>query len=330
MKVTKVNNCMPKIIYKKLLQEQYCNDDCITDSFYNEKKFLQSQLKNKNTLYNLYADKDAGISKEVLSDERIMNDLYKDPDFLKSSVLALKALLEEKLCDENLSKADRKALTGLYTLFSMQAYLYDNPLNSFKLEEESDETRKNIEQKTGYMPQLRYQPSFGTVFNYGFFNKPKTRKKKAEAIVNRYATLAAGESALLLNCTTPGVETAALTTTTIKMCYDICKTYEMPGGAVTSLIAQISGELAGKASANYLKNIILKFFPGAGNGVNAATTYSLHEIQGRAIIKWCEKNYKNPDVVSWDFLAKGLRLFSFFNSVTPNPVDSLGGDGLEL
>ena len=241
-------------------------------------------------------------------------------------------IIEDKLSSNELSQDDRANLILWHNIFTMQEAFYNDSSNSFVTDTEANITtnskynRKNI--KYAYtLPIL--QPSFGSIFNYGFFNKPKTRKQKAEALVNRYATATAAESALLLHVATPEIETGALTATTIKMCHHICKTYEMSGGAITALAAQVSGQLAGKAMANYGKNLILKLIPDAGNAINATTTYAIHEMQGRAIIEWCEKNYRNKEVADWDKLANGFRLFKFFCSMGPNPADVLGEDGMQ-
>jgi len=54
----------------------------------------------------------------------------------------------------------------------------------------------------------------------------------------------------------------------------------------------------------------------------------LHELTGRAIIKWCELNYNKPEVKDLDDIAKTFRVSSFLNSATPNPTDNI--EGLDL
>jgi len=82
------------------------------------------------------------------------------------------------------------------------------------------------------------------------------------------------------------------------------KRYEMPGKAITCLFAVSRGALLGK----FLAELAPVVFSGVGNVANAAITYSLHQIQGRMIIDWCEKNYNNPNVLAMDIAACGISL----------------------
>ena len=285
--------------------------------FSNTNSFAENYMKNESVLYNLYSGEADSISSRIIKNEKFMQKLYKDEDFMKASVSALKKTIEDKLADTSLNERDLKELKTLHNILAIQEEsqtINQSSLPKNSIQNYTDNNIISINCSKHRQPQL----SFGTILNYGFFNKPKSRKQKAEAIVNRCATLAAAESAALLQISTTA-ETAALTATTIKMCREICKTYQMPGGAVTALVSQITGSMAGKTLASWAT----KWFPGVGNAANATITYSLHQAQGRAIIIWCENNYDKPEIANWDMLARGLNLFAAADKATPNPVDTL-------
>lgn len=281
---------------------------------------LKQQLKDEELLYEIFTNQETNFPTEVLNDPSFVKELFYDVDYMKASNKAFKRIIEDRLQDENLplDSKDRSELAVLYSLFSWQEEMFNDPRNSFEVGLENLKSEaKNKRHLELYNKPL--QPAFCSIFNYGFINKPKTRKQKAEAIVNRAATKAAGESAVFLQFST-ALETALLTKTTVKMCHDICNTYQMPGGTTSALLAELSGAFAGKT----LASLATKWFPGVGNVANATITYSLHQATGRAIIKWCEKNYNNPDIKDLDNVAKGVRIFRFLESITPNPVEVLG------
>ena len=308
----------------------------------NYKTYIQSKLKNKDILYSLYSDKDTGIPKDILNDENIMSDLYQDPEFLNASVSALKLVIEDKLNTDDLSQEDRATLSGWHNIFAMQEALYNDPSNSFETDAELNNTNNSKDKEKGIkyssMPFIM-QPSFGSIFNYGFFKKPKTRKQKAEALVNRYASAAVGAvvggKAVSIYAIAHGVpipssaiDTPALTIITNSMCHHICKTYEMPGGVTTAITSKVIGRLFGTSLANGISKLI----PGIGSVANATSTYALHQATGRVLIEFCEKNYKNKNLETTDAAIAILRMLAFAFSVDSsiyNPVDHIQVDELD-
>ncbi len=313
MKINKIHNKLntPCKEYKKYSLEfiskntRYKHNS--NTEYKSSKQAIKEKLKNANILYCMYSGIDVGIPSKILNDKKFMTQLYNDTAFMKASVKALLAITEEKLQDNSLDTKDKNELKIMYTLFLTQLAMFDDSKDVFITNSKQWLTAK-LQTK---------QPAFCSIFNYGIFNKPKTRRQKAEAIVNRHASKAAAESAILLQIST-AIETVALTENTYKMCRRICETYEMPGTAITALLAQLSGAMAGKTAASWAT----KWFPGAGNAANATITYALHQIQGRAIISWCEANYKNSNITDWDTLARGINLFRFANKTIGNPVDN--------
>ncbi len=285
------------------------------DSVKQKQNQIYQNLKNEEVLYDIYSNNYNKISQRVLYNETMMEEIYQDKEFLDASNKALRKAILDKLDNDDLDENDRYELSFLYEV------LKNGQTDNVK----EDSCKDNLNIVKFNKPNAQRQLAFGTIFNYGFFNKPKTRRQKAEAIVNRMATAAAAESALLLQVSTTA-ETAALTATTISMCHKICATYQMPGGAVSALISQVTGAMAGKTLASWAT----KWFPGVENLANATITYSLHQAQGRAIIEWCERHFDDPDTEAWDVAAKGIRLFDTVAKMGPNPVDVLGEDGFQL
>jgi len=176
----------------------------------NIKPLLYEKLKNEDVLYDLYSGNKTSIPQEVLNNEQFMGDLYQDTDFMKASNSALKRAVADKLQNEQLTKEDKNELETMYEILSIQEELYNNPENSFTNGIET--SNKNFIKNNKNVNTVQYnnfQPAFGHILNYGFIKKPKTRREKAEAIVNRCASAAAAESAVLLKYATVGAETAA-------------------------------------------------------------------------------------------------------------------------
>jgi len=275
--------------------------------------FLKNNFKIEEKIL-----KDAYLGNADVKVQRYLNEpqnikrLFDDPIFVKASVSALRKSLVEKLKEAN-DDNEKETLIFLISLLGEEEKHLDLSIKALKKD-------KRVRNK---ISSQSFQPAFGIAnpFNYGFFIKPDTREKRAEAIVNRRASLAAAESAILLQAG-PAIETSALTLNTIKMCHEICDTYQMSGGAVSSLVAQLTGSFAGKTLANF----VLDKFPGLGNLANATITYTLHEITGRAIITWCKENYKNQDIKDWDAAARTLRFAAPFilSGKLPSSLDDGG------
>jgi len=292
------------------------------------KTAVKEFLKNEDVLYKLYLGEKNPLFDNYLKDEEFLNELYQDPEFMQASVGALYRAADEKIKDNSLNESGKKALIVIKNILLTQKRLFSEPDNSFLSGLKNNpaagaKKRKN----SAYFAPNELQLAFGSIFNYGFLNKPKSRRKRAEAIVNRYATTAAAQSGAMLWAGSKirllgilkSAEPFALSDTTRRMCKDVCAAYEMPGYVVTNILAQMSGAAIGE----FLAGLAPVFFPGAGNIANAAITYSLHQIQGRAIINWCEKNYNNPDIKNWDELAAGLRSALNVNALFGNPVGKL-------
>ena len=124
-------------------------------------------------------------------------------------------------------------------------------------------------------------------------------KKRAEICVNRYASSAAATAGLLANT---GIgDAAALTIITKNMCKKIFEIYDCTGGATTS----IGLILAGKNLGVNLATKGAAMIPGAGNAINASITYTLHQLEGRALIELLEKYGDDfPDMSQLDLITK--------------------------
>lgn len=283
-------------------------------------KHLKDSLKDENLLYDIFSGKDVDFPAEILNDQDFMQEMFYDVDYMKASNKALKRIIEDKLKDDTLplESEDRAELAFLYSLFSWQEELFNDPRNSFETGLGDLKIEAKNKRNFNLFNQMP-EPAFCSVFNYGFVNKPKTRKQKAEAIVNRAASAAALEAGITLNFELlSSFEPSGLTFITSKMSYDICKTYQMPGGPTSALVAQVSGEYIGIN----LAKMAMKFLPpGWSNLSQAGITYALHQITGRALIDFCEKNYKNQDL---KYIDKAVRSFRVFSNVC-GTMDTISG-----
>lgn len=115
-----------------------------------------------------------------------------------------------------------------------------------------------------------------------FHDSGNSLKQKAEVVVNRYSSSAAATAGVLANT---GIgDTLALTLITKNMCKKVFKIYDCDGGYVAAISAAAAGAVLGT-------NLLTKaatVWPGAGNALNATITYSLHQVEGRALIEFLE------------------------------------------
>ena len=112
------------------------------------------------------------------------------------------------------------------------------------------------------------------IFDFGIFSSPQTKREKAEVIINRYATSAAGTSAILAQEPGVGLETAALTFITKTMIKKIFNTYERGGAFLGAITGTMAGSYLGVNAAKKAIAIV----PGAGNAANATITYGLASV----------------------------------------------------
>ncbi len=139
--------------------------------------------------------------------------------------------------------------------------------------------------------------SFKSVFNFSHV-RGESLKKRAEVSVNRYASSAAATAAALAN--TGFGDAAALTIITKNMCKKIFEIYDCTGGTITAVGAVLAGKNLGI-------NLLTKgatIVPGAGNALNATITYTLHQLEGRALIELLE-NFADdiPDMSALDIIT---------------------------
>lgn len=222
-------------------------------------------FKNKDFFINLYSGKETD-SQEFINYQKILSDkvacqtLFRDKDVLKASQLALLEINNNKIT-EAINNKDLKVQKELEVLNSLLEKSLANNTNN--------EKQNNI--------------SFKAIWNV-FHNNNESLKQKAEIAVNRYATSAAATAGILANT---GVgDTFALTLITKNMCKKVFKIYGCEGGYVAAITAASVGSVAGT-------NLLAKgatIWPGAGNALNATITYSIHELEGRALIEFLEEN----------------------------------------
>ena len=104
-------------------------------------------------------------------------------------------------------------------------------------------------------------------------------------VIHGHATAAAISAAILAQV--PGGDEAALTAITVSMVGSLSANYKvLSASLVLAYMVVISGGLLGKMGASYL----YRWIPFAGNAINAAVTFALHEGQGWLIVALLEKN----------------------------------------
>ncbi len=237
-------------------------------------------FKDKNVFLSLYSGEivqgynkdDINKYNKLLLDKDFCNYLFKNKAVLNASQEALIEINNKKISEAKKSN-DYKTVKTLEAVNEM----LEKSKNNDKKQEQSFGCKQNV--------------SFRSIFNF-FTNGSETMKQRAEITVNRYAASAATTAGLLAN-TVVG-DTAALTLITKNMCKKIFRIYDCDGGYTAAISAVAVGAVAGTNLAT--KGATL--FPGAGNALNATITYSLHQLEGRALIEFLEENHNNLSSMS--------------------------------
>ena len=202
---------------------------------------------------------------KILENKDLCAKIFEDKKVLKASQEALKEVNIQKIIEAN-NNGNREAVKTLETLNALlEKSLVDNEIN----QQENKKTNSNV--------------AFKSIFDL-FHGSNETLKQKAEVVVNRYASSAAATAAALAN--TGFGDTAALTLITKNLCKNVFKIYDCSGGYIAAITAASVGAVAGT-------NLLTKaatIWPGAGNALNATITYSLHQLEGRALIELLEEN----------------------------------------
>ena len=239
--------------------------------------------KNKDFFVNLYSGEGQNSEvflkyQKILTNKKATENLFKNKEVLKASQEALLEVNNKKIA-EALKNNDSESVKDLELINS----LLQKSLNK-NTSEDKQQGQQNV--------------SFGAVWDI-FHAGNESLKQKAEISVNRYAASAAGVAATLANA--PGGDVAALTFITKNMCKKIFKIYGCTGGYTAAIMSVAVGSVAGTLLA--LKGATI--WPGAGNAINATVTYTLHELQGRALIEFLEENKdKLGDLSDFDIVAK--------------------------
>ena len=237
-------------------------------------------FKDKNVFLSLYSGEivqgynkdDINKYNKLLLDKDFCNYLFKNKAVLNASQEALIEINNKKISEAKKSN-DYKTVKTLEAVNEM----LEKSKNNDKKQEQSFGCKQNV--------------SFRSIFNF-FTDGSETMKQRAEITVNRYAASAATTAGLLAN-TVVG-DTAALTLITKNMCKKIFRIYDCDGGYTAAISAVAVGAVAGTNLAT--KGATL--FPGAGNALNATITYSLHQLEGRALIEFLEENHNNLSSMS--------------------------------
>lgn len=102
------------------------------------------------------------------------------------------------------------------------------------------------------------------------------------------------------------------------MCKKVFNIYGCSGGYVAAIGAASAGSVLG----TNLATKALAVMPGAGNAINATITYSLHQLEGRALIEFLEENADElPNMTKADAVAKfGTKLKAGLNIIENDTV----------
>lgn len=229
-----------------------------------------SPYRDKEFFKNLYSgtnsqDKNINKYQKLLEDKTLCDKIFQDKEVLQASQEALMEINTQKIIEAKMngSTEDINSLEALDTL--LRQNLDKGKINN------------NVS-----LPNGGQNVNFKSIFNL-FHNNNETLKQKAEIVVNRYASSAAATAATLANT---GIgDTIALTLITKNMCKKIFKIYDCNGGYIAAITGASVGAVAGT-------NLLAKgatIWPGAGNALNATITYSLHQLEGRALIEFLEE-----------------------------------------
>lgn len=260
--------------------------------------------RNKEFFIKLYSganDDSADFKKyeKILADKNTCNKIFQDKEVLQASQEALLEINSKKIAEAN-EHGDNKTAKELEAL---------NVLISKNLESNKQNSSQNSNESQ------KQNVSFKSIFNF-FHNNNETLKQKAEVIVNRYASSAAATAGALAN--TGFGDTLALTLITKNMCKGIFKTYDCEGG----YIAAITGASVGAVAGTNLLTKAATIWPGAGNALDATITYSLHQLEGRALIEFLEEYADDLDgMEDADIAAKyATRVKSGLNTIENDRV----------
>ncbi len=234
--------------------------------------------RNKEFFINLYSgqkqdSKEFSNYQRILMDKESCNKLFQDKEVLRASQEALLELNNKKIA-EALRNNDSETIKQLELVNALLSKgLEDNNLSI-----------QNTQVKNNNV-------SFGSIFNL-FNDGNQNLKQRAEVIVNRYASSAAATAGLLANT---GIgDTAALTVITKNMCKKVFRIYGCNGGYTAAITAVSVGAVVGTNLAAKGATV----WPGAGNAINATITYTLHQLEGRALIEFLEENADSLDGLS--------------------------------
>lgn len=247
---------MPKRVKEHQLAKNLKDIDI--ENFKNKDFFINLYTGNRNDLENFEK------YENVLANKEFCERLFQDNDVLKASQKALLEINYKKI-EEAKNNNDLETIKDLEIL------------------------NKLLEKNTKNAPQSPANSNYLTfkgLFDF-FHTNGEPLKKQAEITVNRYASSAAAAAAALANT---GIgDSAALTIITKNMCKKIFKIYNCYGGYTAAIGAASAGAVAGTLLLSKATTI----WPGAGNALNATITYSLHQLEGRALIEFLEESSDN-------------------------------------
>lgn len=268
--------------------------------------FNRNKIKTTTTTPNITNDYRQNIMDlSPYRDKEFFKILYSGTNSQDENIGKYQKLLEDKtLCDKifqdkEVLQASQEALMEINAQKIIEAKMSGNAENAKSLEALDTLLRQNLDKNNNVsLPNSKQNVNFKSIFNF-FHNDSETLKQKAEIVVNRYASSAAATAATLANT---GVgDTIALTLITKNMCKKIFKIYNCDGGYIAAITGASVGAVAGT-------NLLAKgatIWPGAGNALNATITYSLHQLEGRALIEFLEQYGEELDgMEEADVLAK--------------------------
>lgn len=222
--------------------------------------------KDKNFFITLYSGNGKITpeflkNQELLSDKNIANQIFQNKEVLQASQQALLEINNQKM---------KKAITNNDISTANELKMLNALL---------DKNNKTIQDKT---KDENKNVSFKAIWNM-FHKSNESLRHKAEVVVNRYSSSAAATAAALANT---GIgDAAALTLITKNMCKKIFKIYDCSGSYVAAITTASVGAVLGTNLATKGATI----WPGAGNAINATITYTLHQLEGRALIEFLEE-----------------------------------------
>jgi len=183
--------------------------------------------------------------------------------------------------------------------------IYDIAINNANLEIEQKKKKGVSEQELSEMDKAKSILEMGKMgaedliqsketsasANISFCGSKEVRMKKNHIIIHTSATAAAASAAALAQV--PGGDEAALTAITLGMAGALCNNY---GSMETSIISACGAQAVGAAAGKMASSYLYKWIPGAGNAINAAVTFALHEATGWSLVAMLEK-YKQSGIL---------------------------------